>query len=118
MLGERRLLSYDVAIYYMKWNDIQQEVNVPIPGTPGYYVYAQVNGSSASGQGADVSVTSEPTKGLTLGADFSWNTLHFDSPVYSGGTVLFPEGSRPNYSPKYTAGLSAQYAFPLGASGL
>jgi iron complex outermembrane receptor protein len=41
-----------------------------------------------------------------------------DSDVYSGGAVLFPKGGRLNFSPEYTAGLSLDYAFPLGSSGL
>ena len=112
-----RLLSYDVAVYHMKWQNIQQELSVLINGGPNT-AYVLLNGNSASGHGADVSIKTQPLDGVTLGADFSWNTLHFDSTVYSGGVVLYPEGSRPNYSPEYTAGLSAQYVFPLGASGL
>jgi outer membrane receptor protein involved in Fe transport len=109
-----QLLSYDVAVYYMKWQDIQQQVLVPFSLG---YVYVQVNGNSASGHGADFSLKSHPFTGLTLGAEFSWNTMHFDSTVYSGGAILFPEGSRPNFSPEYTAGVSAQYGFPLGGGG-
>jgi iron complex outermembrane receptor protein len=112
-----QLLTYDVAVFYLKWRDIQQQLLVPIPGAPGTDVYALTNGGTASGHGAEFSLKTQPLDGLLLGASFSWNTLHFDRTIFSGGAVLFPEGARPNDSPKYTAGVSAQYGFPLGGAG-
>lgn len=108
-----QLLSYDAALFYMKWDSIQQQVYVrdPIAG----YVYVLINGNSASGEGAELSLKSRPVDGLIFSADLGWNNLHFDSSVYSAGALLFPEGSRPNYSPEYTGGLAAQYLFPIAA---
>ena len=40
-----------------------------------------------------------------------------DTPVLSGGVVLFRKGDRPNFSPETTAGLSADYQFGLGHNG-
>jgi iron complex outermembrane recepter protein len=113
-----QLLSYDAAVYYMQWRNIQQAVSVPDPQAAGTAVAVVTNEGSASGQGADLSLKTQQFYGLSIGANFSWNTLHFDSSTYSNGAILFPEGSRPDYSPKYTGGLSAQYAFPLGGNGL
>jgi len=108
-------LAYDAAVFYMRWQDIQQEVGVPFNGLD---IFALVNGGDASGQGAEFSLTARPVQSLTFTADFGWNNLHFDSTVLSSGAILFPEGSRPNFSPEYTAGLSARYTFLLGSSGL
>jgi outer membrane receptor protein involved in Fe transport len=108
-------LTYETAVFYMKWKDIQQQVDVPAP--PAGDVYVLLNGQSASGEGAEFSLKAEPWDGLSVGAVFGWNNLHFNSSVYSGGALLFAEGSRPNYSPEYTAGLSAQYKFALGGTG-
>jgi iron complex outermembrane receptor protein len=55
---------------------------------------------------------------LTVAGSFGWNNLKMDSDVYSGGALLFPEGSRLNLSPEYTASLSADYGFPLFTTGL
>ncbi len=107
-----RLLSYDVAVYYIKWRNIQQQLQVPASSTENIYVI--VNGGSASGEGAEFSVAAHPVDGLSIGVNFGWNNLHFNSTTYSGGDVLFAEGARPNDSPAYTAGLSADYVFPLG----
>src|ERR1700722_12704109 len=109
-------LTFDMAVYYMKWNDIQQTLGIPVPGTTAFIV-ANVNGQSASGAGVDFSVSARPVQGLMLGVNFSWNGLHEDSTVLSGGDLLFPSGSRIDDSPAYTAGAIAQYDFPLGSAG-
>jgi outer membrane receptor protein involved in Fe transport len=109
-------LTFDMAVYYMKWNDIQQTLGIPVPGTTAFIV-ANVNGESASGAGVDFAVTARPVQGLMLGINFSWNGLHEDSTVLSGGDLLFPSGSRIDDSPAYTAGAIAQYDFPLGTNG-
>ena len=109
-------LNFDVAVYYMKWNDIQQTLGIPVPCTNAYIV-ANVNGKSASGKGVDFGVTVRPIQGLSLGVSLSWNGLAEDSAVYSGGSLLFPSGSRIDSSPAYTAGATAQYRFQLGSSG-
>jgi iron complex outermembrane recepter protein len=109
-------LIFDAAVYYMKWNDIQQTLGIPVPGSTAYIV-ANVNGQSASGMGVDFAVTARPVQGLSLGLSFSWNGLAQDSAVYSGGALLFPSGSRIDSSPEYTAGATAQYRFPISSSG-
>jgi iron complex outermembrane recepter protein len=109
-------LTFDMAVYYMKWNDIQQTLGIPVPGTTAFVV-ANVNGQSASGAGVDFAVTAKPVQGLSLGINFSWNGLHEDSTVLSGGDLLFPAGARIDDSPAYTAGALAQYSFPLGSAG-
>jgi iron complex outermembrane recepter protein len=114
LFGNR--LSFDAAVYYMKWNDIQQTLGIPVPGSTAYIV-ANVNGKSASGIGVDFAVTARPVDGLSLGFNFSWNGLSEDSAVLSGGELLFPAGSRIDDSPAYTIGANAQYSFPFGSTG-
>jgi len=114
LFGNR--LSFDAAVYYMKWNDIQQTLGIPVPGSTAYIV-ANVNGKSASGIGVDFAVTARPVDRLSLGFNFSWNGLSEDSAVLSGGELLFPAGSRIDDSPAYTIGANAQYSFPFGSTG-
>ena len=109
-------LNFDLALYYMKWKDIQQTLGIPVPGSTAYVV-ANVNGQSASGVGVDFAVTGRPVQNLTLGVNFSWNGLKEDSAVYSAGQLLFPSGSRIDDSPAFTAGVSAQYDIPFGSGG-
>lgn len=110
-------LIFDAAVYYMKWDGIQQTLGIPVAGSGNVYVVANVNGQSASGMGVDLAVTVRPADGLSLGVNFSWNGLSEDSAVYSGGSLLFASGSRIDQSPAYTAGANAQYRFPFGTSG-
>ncbi len=109
-------LSFDAAVYFMKWDDIQQALGIFIPGSAATIV-ANVNGQSASGMGADFAVTARPVQGLQLGLNFSWNGLSEDATVLSGGQLLFPKGSRIDDSPAFTAGANASYDFPFAATG-
>jgi iron complex outermembrane receptor protein len=109
-------VSFDLAVYYMKWKDIQQTLGIPLPGSTAFIV-ASVNGQSASGVGVDFAVTARPIEHLTVGVNLSWNGLSEDADVLSGGQVLFPSGTRIDDSPAYTAGLNAQYDIPFGSTG-
>ncbi len=109
-------LSFESAVYFMKWKDIQQTLGISIPGTTAAIV-ANVNGQSASGVGVDFAITARPIQGLQFGVNFGWNGLSEDATVYSGGQLLFPKGSRIDSSPAYTAGANGSYDFPFASTG-
>jgi iron complex outermembrane receptor protein len=108
-------ISFDTALYYIRWNDIQQQLLVPYAGL---HTTALVNAQSASGVGLDFAVTTRPLAGLELGVSIGWNNLSFDNDVYSGGLPLFRKGDRPNYSSEYTGDARVDYNFPVGGSGI
>jgi outer membrane receptor protein involved in Fe transport len=110
-----RLISYDAAVFYIHWSDIQQVLDVPITG--GLNTDALVNGQSASGPGVEATITLRPLPGLELTVDGSWNGLTEDGPVVSAGTLIAKQGDRLDFSPEYTAGGSASYLFALGHAG-
>jgi outer membrane receptor protein involved in Fe transport len=107
-------LGFDAALYYVKWDDVQQSLTVLYQGAS---FGAFVNAASASGAGAEFAVTAHVANGLDLSLNASWNGLTFDSDVVSADGLVFAKGQRLNRSPEYTAGASVLYAFPLGASG-
>jgi iron complex outermembrane recepter protein len=111
VLGGR--LSYDMAIYYIDWTDVQQR-SVSPAGT------ATVrNIGNASGVGVDASVTATPLADLTLALSLGWNGLEFDDAVAPlPGVVFYNKGDRLNQSPEYTAGFHLNYIFDLGVQGL
>lgn len=109
-------LVYNAAVYYMKWEGIQETLGIAIPHSTAT-IAVNVNGKSASGPGVDFGATVRPVDPLALGVNFSWNSLHEDDPVYSGGSLLFPVGARIDSSPEYTVGITGQYDFALGAHG-
>lgn len=107
-------VRYDVALFYIDWQDIQQSRTIPSPLNPAVQVTGLINGESASGLGVDFGVTAVPIEGLTLAFNVGWNDLTYDSPVVSSGLVLADAGERIQLSPEYTAGASAEYSFALG----
>ena len=107
-------LSFDAAVYYVKWNDVQQSLQVLYQGAS---FGAFVNAGSASGAGAEFAVTARLLDALEVGVNSSWNDLKFDSDVTSADGLLFAKGQRLNRSPEYTAGASVRYTFALGSGG-
>jgi len=113
LLGNR--LFVDAALYYIKWQGVQQILRVDVNGVP---ASAPVNGGDASGLGLDLAVSVRPAAGVELGVSASWNNLGWDRDTYFNGNLLFSKGDRLNYSPKYTAGPFANYSFRMGTSGV
>lgn len=116
-------LAYETAVFYIDWQDVQQTANLLIIPPPTNLIQPVVfNAASASGVGFEFALTAKPVRGLTLSANYSWNDLTIDEDVLAvtgGGVsyVYYPEGIRLSYSPKYTVGGFADYAFPLGSAG-
>jgi outer membrane receptor protein involved in Fe transport len=106
------LLSYDAAVFYIHWADVQQVLDVPITG--GLNTDALVNGQSASGPGVEASITLRPVTHLELLVNGSWNGLEEDGPVTSDGVVVAEKGDRLDFSPEYTVGGTMSYLFSLG----
>ncbi len=104
-------LSFDAALFYIKWNDIQQNLTLRYLGAP---IAASVNGPSASGFGVDLSLTARPAPGFAIGGTYSWSGLKLDEQVVSNLIVLFNKGDRLSFSPEHTASGFADYSFPLG----
>jgi iron complex outermembrane recepter protein len=107
-------LSFDAAVYYVKWNDVQQSLTVLYQGST---FGAFVNAGSASGAGAEFAVTARLMEGLDVSVNSSWNGLKFDSDVETVGGLLFVKGQRLDRSPEYTAGTSIRYTTALGSRG-
>lgn len=114
-LGGR--FTYDLAGYYMDWQDTVQVLPFPLETPAGVFCcfVGAGNSESASGFGVDAGVTMNVTDRLDLGVTASWNDLAFDADVVAGdGTVRIPEGSRLAQSPELTAGARIDYSLPLG----
>jgi iron complex outermembrane recepter protein len=106
--------SYDIAAYYMDWQDVQLPLTLTVQGIGRSLL---VNGASASGPGVDVSLSTQPIDGLLLGVNASWNDLKVDEDVFSSNVLLFEKGDRLNASVETTAGASVSYNFPFGSGG-
>ena len=109
-------LNFDVALYYISWDDTQQSVGVPI-GDAGVTVVAPINSGAMSGAGIDIGINAQLTEHLQMGLTFGQNDLTFEDEVFSSGVAVFSKGERGNTSPETTAGITADYLFPLGVNG-
>lgn len=105
------VLSYDVSVYRIEWEDIQLQLGITIDGLPHVGI---VNGATAEGYGVDVSFSLRPTDHLTISPYVSWNDLHIAGDVLSGSELLYGDGDRPSNSPETTAGMAIEYAFRNG----
>jgi iron complex outermembrane recepter protein len=107
-------LTFEGAVFYMDWRDIQQAVIVILP-VVNLSTTAVVNGKSASGLGAEFGFTARPFDGFELSGAVGWNDMSFDEAVTDAvNAVVIPKGARPQFSPEYTASTSAAYTWGLG----
>jgi iron complex outermembrane recepter protein len=112
-------LAFDASVYYIDWNDTLQTIRRPVTvGGVEQGLIVVANSAGASGPGVDLGLTAHPFNGLNLGVNVSWNDLEFDGDIRNAaGNVIFGEGERLAYSSEWTLGASADYVFPMGASG-
>jgi outer membrane receptor protein involved in Fe transport len=69
-----RRVTFEAAVYYANWDDIQTAVLATGPAL-GYIA----NGGKVQGWGVDVSLNARPVDGLTLSATYGWNNLKYKS---------------------------------------
>ena len=114
-----RRLSFDTAVYYIHWRDIQQALGF-IVNTPTYQgaVVGMTNGTVASGLGIDLAITARPLEVLEVGLTASWNDLTHDEDVRvpPDNDAVYLKGDRLSFSPEYTFGTRLGYTFPLGGT--
>lgn len=106
-------ITYDAAIYYMDWEDIQQNLRSAEQG----FIVA-LNAGTASGLGVDAGITLRPNDRFELTTNVSWNELEFEENILSGTDLLFQRGDRVNLSPNLMASISGSYRMPIGGQGM
>jgi iron complex outermembrane receptor protein len=99
--------TYDTAVYYTEWKDIQQSLQLP-----GFGFNAYVNAGTASGAGLDASIVHQVNTRLRLQGAVGWSDLKLDEDIFSAGVPLFSKGDRINLSPEWTASVGANYRQP------
>lgn len=99
-------LTLDAALFYIAWKNIQLSA-ISTVTAENYFV----NAGGAKSQGGELNIHWRPLHGLTLAA----NTALTDAVLTRNapsGTYGRP-GDRLPYSPRWSANVSADYAFPL-----
>ena len=93
-------------IYYIKWHDVQQTINIPVCG----YQYA-ANAGSAASYGPEVEFSYRITDGLTISANGTYTHATLTS-VKPG--LQFNVGERLLNIPLYTVNTALTYDWPIG----
>ncbi len=108
-LGEKarmadRRITLNADIYYIKWTDIQQVLNL----TCGYAY--QSNAGQAKSYGPELEVSARIVDGLTLDLSGAYTQAFINDPTPSSGIAA---GTRILNVPRYTGNLSLSYETPL-----
>jgi len=80
----------DASVYVIKWNNIQQSVNLP---TCGFNYVANLG--SATGKGGELSFAFRPFTGVQVGTDVGYTHIAYDANIFGGsGVLLKAQGQR------------------------
>jgi iron complex outermembrane receptor protein len=98
-----RLFSFDAAAFYTNWEDIQVSTT---RGTPGVGVYLNTPGARV--RGGELTLALRPLQALTLAGAFAYTDAQLTEPAPDLRGV---KGERLPNVPRFTAAVSADYAF-------
>jgi len=104
--AEHRLLLTG-ALFQMNWNNIQQQVLIPVCAIP-----VTVNEGSARARGGELELSGHATENLEFRAGLAYD----DAVITAQGPGTLPIGSRVAQVPKATANLSGTYRHPITAT--
>ncbi len=100
--------TFSSALYYIRWNNIQQTVNLP---TCGYTITTNVG--DARSYGSELEFAAKPTANWTVGA--AGGTTHATLTRVIGSVGAAP-GDRILNTPEWTLTLHTEYDQPIGAN--
>jgi iron complex outermembrane recepter protein len=101
------VLTYDVSLYRINWQNIQLHAVVP-PG-----ISYLTNASEAKSQGLELSLQAHPLTGLTAAAWATWNTAELTESFPRVAAVQGASGDRLPYSSRFSGNFSLDQEFPL-----
>ena len=108
-----RRLRFESSIFYIDWEDIQNQV-----GLPGCGFGFVSNLGTAVSKGFDVQLSATPADGLTLEAsvgytDAQYQETIFGAPLPGGGRGIIVADGDPLFTAPWTVSLSADYRHSL-----
>lgn len=105
------------AAFLMKYDDMQQDLDVPAPGTSTGRENRTINASSAELKGFELELTARPVDGLTLNGNLGYldaKYKDFVGDIYSTGTPVDATFLRIRRSPKWTWSVGGIYEADVG----
>lgn len=99
--------SIDAALFHINWKDIQLIATISD-------FNINTNGSGAKSDGAEITATARPIRGLSLSANAAYTNarLSEDLPPIQGVVSGF-DGDQLPFTPKFSAGLNGDYGWSL-----
>ena len=105
-------LSFNAALFYAKWKNIQQGVYLPTCA----YTY-NANAGNAVSKGIEIDIKAKPLPGLTLSAAGGYvNAELSNDEGVRNGVIGAVRGAKVQGVPKFNAAVSAQYNFAVGGN--
>ena len=104
--SDDRRLRAELSIYYNDWTDVQS-----LAFATGFPIQYVINGSKIGGTGIDAAVQWQATSDLKLSFTGGCNNMS-----YQNTTGEHPKGDRPDYVPRYSASIAADYALKWTAN--
>lgn len=111
------VVSYEAALFYIDYRGIQQSLQVNALNTAGgpIRVTGLINGTSASGLGAELGLTFRPSDNFSFGGNYAWNGIELDADIIPAvGAPLFFKSDRLTNSPEHTASTWFEARFNIG----
>ena len=97
--------SIDAAVYHIDWKNVQLFATIN-----GFGVNA--NGGGAKVDGAEVTVTARPARGLSLSANAAYTNARLTTDTEIGGL----KGDKLPFTPKFSAALNGDYTWSLSST--
>lgn len=111
----------NAAVYLMKYKDMQQDLDVPAPGTSTGRENRTINASEAELKGVEIDLTAQITDSLTLAGNVGYldaKYKNFVGDIYSTGTPVDATFLRIRRAPKWTWDIRASYEREVGPGTL
>lgn len=103
-----RTLTYDIALFYIDWTDIQLLI-VDSQSGAGYFT----NAGGARSRGAEVAFDWRATPQLTLAAWFAWTDAELTEAFPTGSTAFGRPGDHLPFSAEFSGRLSIGYEWSV-----
>ena len=110
-------LSLNAAAYMMKYKDMQQDLDVPAPGTSTGRENRTINASKADLKGFEVDLTAKLSQNFTVSGNLGYldaKYKDFMGDIYSTGTPIDASFLKIRRAPKWTWDLGATYEHDIG----
>lgn len=113
-----RTLRTNIAAYYTKYNNKQEEiVQASPPGSSSPQETVVKNASSATIKGVEIEVVAEPTRGLVFSGSATYTDAKFDNFMNDVNGDLIPDNVSTltlRRAPKFQWSVGMDYSHPLG----